>query len=355
MSQSPEPAGRSQDGVPPASPPGVSVVVPVLNEESHLRAAVENLLAQTYAGPMEVVLALGPSTDGTDRVAAALASSDPRVRLVPNPSGRTPTGLNAAVAAATHDIVVRVDGHAFVPDGYVAAAVDVLERTGADNVGGIMAAQGVTIFEQAVARAMTSRLGVGGASFHVGGAEGPALTVYLGAFRRAALERVGGYDESMVRAQDWEMNRRIRETGGLVWFTPRMTVTYRPRPRPRALARQYFEYGRWRREIARRHPETLSARYLAAPVAVLGVVVGTLLGLLSLGGPAWLALGWLAPVGYLALVVGGSVVVGRGLPSRSWLLLPLVLATMHGSWGMGFLTSPRGLSDGAGQAPSVAT
>ena len=121
-----------------------------------------------------------------------------------------------------------------------------------------MAAEGTTDFERGVARAMTSRFGVGGASFHVGGEPGPALTVYLGCFRRSALERVGGYDETMLRAQDWEMNLRIRETGGVVWFTPDMRVTYRPRPNLKALARQYHDYGRWRREVARRHPDTVS-------------------------------------------------------------------------------------------------
>jgi hypothetical protein len=196
---------------------------------------------------------------------------------------------------------------------------------------------------------MTSPLGVGGASFHVGGQEGPAQTVYLGAFRRSALERVNGYDESMVRAQDWEMNLRIRETGGVVWFTPQMRVTYRPRGSVRALAKQYFEYGRWRREVVRRHPETISARYLAAPVAVSGVGIGTIMGIASaLGGPAWLAIGWLAPVGYLALVLAGSMVIGRGLTLSAWLRLPLVLATMHGSWGIGFLTGARPTRDSQG-------
>jgi glycosyltransferase involved in cell wall biosynthesis len=333
----------------------VSVVVPVLDEEGHLRDAVGRLLAQTYAGPLEVVLALGPSRDRTDDVAAELAGRDPRVRLVPNPTGRTPAGLNAAIALASYDVIVRVDGHALVPEDYVAVAVEVLERTGADNVGGIMAAEGETPFERAVARAMTSKLGVGAASFHVGGDEGPALTVYLGAFRRSALERVGGYDESMVRAQDWEMNRRIRETGGQIWFTPGMQVTYRPRSTLRALGKQYFDYGRWRREIVRRHPETVSARYLAAPVAVLGLVLGTLLGLLSIGGGSWLAIGWLAPIGYVLLIAAGAVVVGRGLPLASWVRLPVVLATMHLCWGTGFLTSPRGLVEVRAQRASDAT
>ena len=335
----PDPA--PSDAVPA---PGVSIVVPVLNEERHLADAVAQLLAQRYDGPLEVVLALGPSTDATDEIAASLAAADDRVHLVRNPTGRTPAGLNAAVAAASHDIVVRVDGHALVPDDYVAVAVETLLRTGADNVGGIMAAEGETPFEQAVACAMTSKLGVGAASFHVGGEEGPAPTVYLGAFRRDALERVGGYDETMARAQDWEMNHRIRQTGGLVWFTPRMRVTYRPRPTVATLARQYFDYGRWRREVVRRHPDTLTVRYLAAPVAVAGVTVGTAAGLVSAaGGPAWLRAGWLAPAGYAALVAAGGLAVGRGLPVAVRAQVPLAMATMHGAWGVGFLLSPRDL------------
>jgi succinoglycan biosynthesis protein ExoA len=320
-----------------SAPPGVSVVMPVLDEERHLEGAVGRLLAQRYTGRLEVVLALGPSTDQTDEVAQRLADADPRVRLVPNPSGRTPAGLNAAIGAAAYDVIVRVDGHALVPDDYVATAVEVLQRTGADNVGGIMAAEGETPFEQAVAVAMRSPLGVGAASFHIGGDEGPQPTVYLGAFRRSALERVGGYDESMVRAQDWEMNYRIRQTGGVVWFTPRMPVTYRPRPSLRALSRQYFDYGRWRREVVRRHPDTVNARYLAAPVAVIGIVAGTAAGLASIGGPAWLAVGWLAPVGYAALVTVGGLWISRAEPVGVRLRVPAVLATMHGSWGLGFL------------------
>ena len=339
----PGPASRP-DGVAEGASHGVSVVVPVLNEERHIAEAVAMLLASDYEGPLELVLALGPSVDDTDRIAAEIAERDPRIRLVPNPSGRTPAGLNAAIAAATYDVIVRVDGHALVPRDYISVAVETLERTGADNVGGIMSAEGVTPFECAVACAMTSKLGVGAASFHVGGEEGPAPTVYLGVFRREALERVGGYDESMVRAQDWEMNHRIIATGGTVWFTPRMQVTYRPRPNAGALWRQYFDYGRWRREVARRHPDTLSVRYLAAPVAVVLLTIGTLCGVVGTAGPAWLLLGWLAPVVYLALVVVGGIAIGRGQPWWVRLRVPIVLATMHMAWGLGFLTSPHHLA-----------
>ncbi len=322
---------------------GVSVVMPVLNEERHLEAAVRGILASTYDGPIEVVLALGPSRDRTDEVAGGLAAQDPRVRIVANPSGRTASALNLAIAAASFDIIVRVDGHALIPDDYIAVAVATLDATGADNVGGIMGAEGVTDFERAVAAAMTSWFGVGGAAFHIGGEAGPALTVYLGCFRRSALDRVGGFDESMVRAQDWELNHRIRQTGGVVWFTPDLHVTYRPRPNLRALAKQYFEYGRWRREVARRHPETVSARYLAPPAALIAVVGGAAVGVMGLvthSRPA-AVLGFALPAGYAAANLLASARAARSLSPSAALRLPAVFATMHGAWGAGFIRGAR--------------
>ena len=328
----------------PASLPGVSVIMPVLNEEQHLAEAVTAILGSQYDGPLEVVLALGPSHDRTDAIAAQLASRDDRVTLTSNPSGRTAAALNAAIDAAAHDIIVRVDGHAVIPTDYIAVAVETLEATGADNVGGIMGAEGVTDFEQAVAAAMTSWFGVGGAAFHIGGEEGPALTVYLGCFRKSALSRIGGFDESMVRAQDWELNHRIRQTGGQVWFTPRMRVTYRPRNSVKALARQYFQYGRWRREVARRHPETVSLRYLAPPVTLLAVGTGALL---AVGGvlarrPGLAALGASQPVIYLVADAIASSSAARGLGTSAARWLPIVFPTMHFAWGAGFLLgAPR--------------
>ncbi|HET8598966.1 MAG TPA: glycosyltransferase family 2 protein [Segeticoccus sp.] len=310
----------------------VAVVMPILNEERHLEEAVDAILAQDYAGPVEVVLALGPSHDRTDEIAAKLAEKHPQVRTVRNPSGRTPDALNAALAASESDLVVRVDGHGVLDRGYVRTAVELIRSTGAANVGGVMAAEGVTPFERAVAAAMTSRLGVGSAQFHTGGQPGPAETVYLGVFRREWLRRMGGYDPRFVRAQDWELNHRIREAGGLVWFDPRLRVSYRPRGSFRALARQYRDYGRWRRVVARTHSGTINARYLAAPTALLGIVVG------AVGGFAAPVL-WVLPGGYFALTTVGGLTVRGDLSLRERLLLPAILPTMHLSWGWGFLTS----------------
>jgi succinoglycan biosynthesis protein ExoA len=322
--------------------PPVSAIMPVLNEERHLAEAVAGVLTQDYPGELEVVLALGPSQDRTDEIAAGLATADDRVRLVENPSGRTPDALNAAIKAARYDYIVRVDGHGVLSAGYIQVAIDELRRTGAANVGGIMRAVGETDFERAVAKAMTSPLGIGGAAFHLGGPAGPADSVYLGVFRREVLDRLGGYDEYFARAQDWELNHRIRAAGEVVWFTPELVVTYRPRSNLPALAAQFFRTGQWRREVIRRHPGTVSPRYLAAPVVTASVGAGALAGLLSaFGGPRWLALGWLAPTGYAAGAVVAGLLEGADLPLRARAWLPAVLSTMHMSWGAGFLTPLR--------------
>ena len=310
--------------------PPVSVIMPILNEERHLGESVQSVLAQEYAGELEVVVAIGPSEDRTQEVAEELAAADPRVRLVANPSGRTPDGLNAALAAARHEIIVRMDGHGELSDGYIATAVRVLHETGAANVGGVMLAEGQTDFEKAVACAMRSPLGLGSSRFHLGGEPGAVETVFLGVFRRDWLRRVGGYDTTFARAQDWEMNHRIRQLGGTVWFTPELTVTYRPRANLRALRRQYFRTGQWRRRVMEEHPETVSGRYLAPPVALVAVVVG------AVGGLIWRPL-WLVPAGYATAVTVGGLAIGAEHGPRVAARVPAALATMHLWWGAGFL------------------
>lgn len=315
---------------------GVSVVLPVLNEEFFLAHSVEAILSQDFLGPIEIVLALGPSDDQTNSVARSLSHKDSRIILVENPSGRTAVGLNLAIKQSRFPIIVRVDGHAQIPNNYISMAVSLLNQTGAVNVGGIMAAEGVSSFEKGVARAMRSPLGVGAASFHTGGSAGPAETVYLGCFVKSALVKVGGFDESFTRAQDWELNFRLREAGGLIYFDPRLEVTYRPRPTLRALAKQYFEYGRWRHVVMRRHQGTVNLRYLAPPLSLLGTLLSLIAGI-SISPIFFIPAGI-----YGTFVVASSLVIGRTFFER--LRLPAILFTMHMSWGAGFLTSPRTLA-----------
>ena len=229
-------------GGPPSAPevPDVAVVIPVRNGETTLADAVASVLSQELDGTLEVCIAVGPSDDRTREVADGLADADCRVLVVDNPAGVTPAGLNAAIRATSAPVVARVDGHAVLPAGYLARAVAVLDQTGAVNVGGVQEPRGQTPFEEAVGRAMASPFGSGDARFRHGGPEGAVDTVYLGVFRRAALEAVGLFDEALVRNQDYELNWRLREAGGTVWFDPELRVGYRPRGTLGALARQFF-------------------------------------------------------------------------------------------------------------------
>ena len=314
----------------------ISVILPVLNEEKYLEDAVKAILAQRYDGKIEVILAVAPSVDKTAEIAQRLHINDPRVVIVENPTGRTAAGLNLAIAQSNYSIIVRVDGHSNIPENYCQLVSEILESTGAVNVGGVMAAQGQSLFERSVARAMRSPLGVGASRFHTGGNAGEVDTVYLGAFRKEALIAIGGFDERFTRAQDWELNFRLRQAGGVVYFDPRLVVTYRPRSTVRALSRQYFEYGRWRRVVSRRHQGTINYRYLAPPFTVAATTLSLLLGWLIspvLFTPA---------VVYAVFILIASVLIGKS--AGEILCLPTILLTMHISWGLGFLTSPKSLA-----------
>jgi succinoglycan biosynthesis protein ExoA len=323
--------------------PGVSYVMPVLNEVTEVRAAVGSLLDQDYSGPFEVILALGPSIDGTNELVAEMSAADPRIRAIDNPVGSTPAGLNVAIRASVHPVVIRVDAHSVLPTDYTRIAVHTLLESGADNVGGIMRAEGRTPFERAVALAYGSRVGLGGTPHHVGGTAGPAETAYLGVFRRERLFDVGLFDEGIKRGQDWELNRRLRQTGGTVWFTPELVVTYRPRPSLKRLVRQFVATGLWRGELARRFPANNGLRYFVPPAMVAAMALGIVAGLVGivgavLGTPlAWALLGFVVPVVYLLFVVLGSIAVARrsGLPTLLWLLV--VLPCIHVGWGLGFI------------------
>ncbi len=315
--------------------PAISVILPVLNEESHLERAVLSVLSQDYRGPLEIILALGPSRDRTNEIATKLASQDNRVKMLDSPTGKTAAGLNLALAASKSPVVVRVDGHAQIPNNYISLIVEILNKTGAVNVGGVMAAVGTTAFERAVAGAMRSPLGVGASRFHTGGEAGEVDTVYLGAFRREALIAIGGFDERFTRAQDWELNFRLRENGGVIYFDPRLHVTYRPRSSVGALAKQYFEYGRWRRVVSRRHSGTINYRYLAPPFALLGFSTSIVLGILLS------SIFFIPALVYLLFVVLASLKISTSV--GEYLLLLVVIPTMHFAWGAGFISSPKTL------------
>jgi succinoglycan biosynthesis protein ExoA len=332
-----------RDAPVPAEDAGVTFVMPVLNEARYLRRAVETVLAQDVPGPMELVLALGPSVDGTDAVAQRLADADPRIVLIDNPEADIPVGLNRAIRAGRFPTIVRVDAHSELSPGYTRRALATLARVKAANVGGVMRADGRSPFQRAVARAYNSPIGLGGGAYHGGTREGEAESAYLGVMRREVLDEVGYFDESIRRGEDWELNLRIRRAGYRVWFDPRLSVVYWPRESWSRLARQFRATGAWRGELVRRYGRRNSLRFFAPPALVgavgTSVVVAVLQATRVVSGTvaAALSLAYLPVIAYAAVVSAVAATRGGGQGWRDKLWTLAVLPTMHLSWGLGFI------------------
>lgn len=335
--------------------PGVSYVMPVLNEEDFLERAVRTILAQDYAGEKEIVLALGPSRDRSDAIAASLAAEDARVRTVANPERDIPHGLNHAIAESRHPVIVRVDAHSELTPDYTTRGIEALRREGAANVGGVMRAAGDGPVQRAIARGYNSPFGLGGGAYHGDGTPGPAESAYLGIFRREALDEVGGYDPEILRGEDWELNLRIRRAGYLVWFEPALGVTYRPRSSFSDLARQFFATGTWRAVLVRRYGRANPWRFFAPGTLVIALAVSLVALVLFIArvlpwASWWLVLLvpaalYLLGIGYATLRIGRQS-FGDRQGFRDRLLTAATLMTMHLSWGSGFL---RGIVFGGGR------
>ena len=315
--------------------PAVSVVIPAAQAAITLRSCIQAVLAQDVDVGFDVTIAVGPSSDDTRSIADAAAESHPNVRVVDNPTGTTPAALNLAIAGSSGPVVVRVDAQSILPSGYVRRAIETMDRTGAANVGGIQRPVGSDGRQAIIAAAMSSPFGPGPARFRREGGEGPVDTVYLGVFDRTALEAVGGFDESMRRNQDYDLNWRLRVAGYLVWFDPELVVEYRPRPTLGRLWDQHWQYGAWKRYSLLRAPKSLRLRQLVAPALVIGLAFS--LGALMAGSLLGLAI----PVLYLlAALVAASRCPVTGVGERAVLLV--AFATIHLGWGSGFLVGRRG-------------
>ena len=313
--------------------PKVSVVIPARDAEETIGDTLEGVLSQDYPGVVEVIVGDG---SGSDATSSLIRSNYPTVKVVKNADRITSSGLNRAIESSSGNVVVRCDAHAVLPPGYIRRSVETMRRTGAAVVGGLQSPTGDTLFRRAVGTAMTTPLGAGDSRYKIGGHEGPTDTVYLGVFRAEALSEIGGFDETIVHNQDYELNWRLRDRGETVWLDPELVVSYRPRHSLRTLARQYFNYGRWKSVVLMHHPRSLRWRQLAPPALMCALAVS--LGCAVAG--LW-QLAIVMPTLYLAALLLGSIAVGLRRPDRSAILLPLVLATMHLSWGLGFFVPGR--------------
>ena len=310
--------------------PSVSIIMPVRNAQKTLDRTLGTILNQSYTNIVEIILAIGPSDDETSVVGNELGKLDPRIQIVENKAGGTACGLNLAAKMATGEYLVRVDSHCLLPYDYVNIAVKKIKETGAGNVGGVQMATGESGFQSAVAAAMTSRFGVGNSKFHYGGAEGPVDTVYLGVFDASLFKELGGFDEKLIRNQDYELNIRIREAGRSVWFTPEMVVKYFPRSNISQLFWQFFQYGSWKRKVIFKHPKSIKLRQLAPPSLVAMIVASVILFVLS---SAW----YLIPLITYLLVSFAFSILQKNLSFHLRVTLILIFITMHVAWGLGFL------------------
>lgn len=330
--------------------PHVSVVIPARDCATLLPDCLAAISSQTYRGSLDVTVALAPGSPDTARV---LADTDASlaIQVVDNPSGTTPAALNAAIAASKGDVIVRVDAQARIPPNYIEQAVAILQRTGAANVGGrqrpIAATpqrtqepantQSVAAFEtataSAIAAALGSSFGAGPAAYRRGSHDGPADTVYLGVFRRDALSDVGGFDETLIRNQDYELNWRLRREGFTVWLDSSLIIDYVSRASFATLSKQFFGYGTWKRVVLLRHPSSLRPRQLAAPALVVGLAAS------AIALCKRRVVGLLLPAAYLTACTASAAKLKTVLPSpKDRLRAAFAFMVMHMSWGVGFLT-----------------
>lgn len=323
-------------------PPSISIIVPCYNEEATIGLLLDAIQQQTVAShQLEVVIADGLSLDRTREVIAAFQSAHPNlpVQVMDNPCRTIPSGLNAAGAAARGEIIIRLDAHSIPIPQYSERCVAALECGKGSVVGGIWTIQpGASGFiAEGIAQAAAHPLGVGDALYRLGAAEGPVDTVPFGAFRRSLFEQMGGFDESLLTNEDYEFNARVRQAGGVVWLDPAICSTYIARSSLPALARQYWRYGYWKLKMLQRHPGSLRWRQALPPMFVASLLG---FGLLSFFLPlARLLLLAEILTYWVVLSAAGLQAAARLRAPLLFLGLPLAIATMHVSWGSGFLWS----------------
>jgi glycosyltransferase involved in cell wall biosynthesis len=322
----------------------VAVVMPCRNEAACIEETIRCILRQDSEGvELEILIADGASTDGTREIVERLAAIDGRVRLIDNPAGYVSTGLNLAINAARSEIIIRMDAHTDYAPDYVRQCLLALQETGAENVGGPARTKATKPMQKAIAAAYHSPFACGGARFHDVEHEGYVDTVTYGCWRKETLQRLGMFDEALIRNQDDELNYRTIRSGGKIWQTPKIVSWYHPRSSLRTLFRQYFQYGFWKVAVIRKHGTPASLRHLLPGAFVLSLLVLALASSMALwettrvAGLTAGALLVIALGSYLAVALASAGMLLRICGVRTAALLPVVFATYHVSYGTGFL------------------
>jgi succinoglycan biosynthesis protein ExoA len=325
---------KSQDML-VSSEPAVSIVIPCRNERDQIEATIRSILAQeSPVGGFEVIVADGMSDDGTREILQELADEDPRLRIIDNPGRIVSTGLNAAIRSSRGGIIMRMDAHTSYARDYIRQCVEVLRETGSDNVGGPWVARGDGLIGGAIAAAFQSGFACGGATGHDPAYEGAVDLVYLGCWRREICDRIGLFDEELVRNQDDEFNFRLKLAGAKIWQTPRIKSWYKPRASLRSLFKQYMQYGYWKVRIIQKHKIPASPRHLAPGTFVFLMLILPPISLYW-SFAMWF---WLAAAGiYATCALAASCSTAARHGWRFLPVLPFVFACYHFGYGLGFL------------------
>ena len=313
--------------------PLASIIMPSLNEAKYIRKAINTLLDDFVRANAEILIADGMSTDGTREIIKDLIQKGYPIHLLDNKKKYQVYGLNLAIKEAKGDIIVRTDAHASYPKGYVRKCVELLEKTGAMNAGGIMKPKGVPTLQSAVASAMQHPLGVGDAKFHLGNFSGWVDTVYLGAFPKNVFNRIGLFDTNCRTNEDAEFNLRILKAGGKIYLDNSLKIEYTPRASLLDLARQYFNYGKGRSYTTLKHKKITSWRQIAPVILVLGLITSLILGFWI---PAFFSV---IPLYWFTLTISGLLTPRKKhIPFPQRIILGTLFFIMHTSWGVGFLS-----------------
>ena len=322
----------------------VSLLVAMRDEEAHIRATLESIFAQDYPSDrLEVRVYDGDSTDRSREIAEAACAGRPLASVSRNPRITQAAGWNLGIDESIGEILGIVSAHCELAPDYVATAVETLERTGADMVGGLMRAAGEGNLGEAVAIATSTPFGVGNARFHFTAVEEEVDTVYMGVCRRRTYQRLH-FDEEMVRDQDDEFSYRLLDEGGRIVCNPAIRSSYWSRATFRSLWKQYYRYGFWKVRVMQKHPDQVRARQLVPPIFVAALAGSALFAPVSVAGRVSLV-GLLAAYGTANLAA--SLAAGRSEP-RLIPYLAVTYATLHVAYGSGYLAGLRHFRQGFG-------
>ena len=312
----------------------ISVIVPIRNEKQFIRATLDSILQQSVNGPTEILIAEGMSTDGTREIIKEYQSKNPSILLVDNPEKIVPTGFNRALSIAKGNVIIRIDGHAIINSNYINQCIKVLEKTGADCVGGPILNSSNGITGKSIDIAQSSKFGVGGVRFREKIKKGEYVdTLAFGAYKRNVFKKLGGYDEELIRNQDDEFNFRLIQSGGRIWLDPSIQSFYYPRTSLSKLFNQYFQYGFFKVRVIQKRKGLASFRH-AIP----------LIFILSLFGAFFYYLIYKVEIPFLLIsssYISLSILASlnqfiRNLNNwKSALILPIVSSTMHFAYGFG--------------------